>query len=775
MRVGAAPADAGLLPRPYVPPLCAGAASACAVCALLLDRAWANRCAGAEVWLPITVVAGAVAVGATLVVLSATPFARRADYARAALFWAGILCIASSLSSAIWIQGLQRDGTSFAGSASRYRYEVCSDASHGAFGVLFTAEAYDVEGRRACRVRVTAQEAFAAGDVLSLVGRIEPLDYSEWGRSRFMRGEVALVRAVRVTDAVSGGFDPVRALRQAAVDAIDPARSAARALVAGTVCGSVTDLNQTDASDVFSATGLSHLVAVSGSHLALISAFVSKLLDRIGCSRTARFAVVGALSVAYVLFTGCAPSAVRSAIMVCLAMTAQGAGRRGHGISALALAVCGFVLMWPGVVFDLGFQLSAMSVLFISLFGTYVAHLLRRAGLPRALSDPLSLTLVAQWATLPLTLPVFGELSLVAPAANLVVGPLMSALLVCGLALVWPCIAFPPLCALMAIPEALANISIFAAELLASVPFASIRVSAEGPMMAIPYAVAAAVYVRWPDPKRWQLLVGASLAAGSCGCWFAYWQVFAPPAITVLDVGQADSILVRDGSQTLLVDAGVDEATAEALARNHVLQLDAVLITHWDQDHWGGLPDVLATVEVDRILVARGAAARVPSELLDLLPCACTELSAGDRISVGGYTCDVVWPRAEVAGEENADSVVLDVSYAGPAGSYSMLLTGDTEVDQELAYADAVGTVDILKLGHHGSAASVDGEVLDLLDPSVAVASAGKDNAYGHPDPACVQAVERHGAAFACTKDAGDLVVEPHDGGFRVRAQGVSG
>ncbi len=77
----------------------------------------------------------------------------------------------------------------------------------------------------------------------------------------------------------------------------------------------------------------------------------------------------------------------------------------------------------PGVVFDLGFQLSAMSVLFITVFAPYVTFTLERLRVPALLAEPLSLTLVAQWATLPLTIPVFGEVSLIAPVANLIGGP----------------------------------------------------------------------------------------------------------------------------------------------------------------------------------------------------------------------------------------------------------------------------------------------------------------------------------------------------------------
>uniref|UniRef100_UPI0022E7C8ED ComEC/Rec2 family competence protein n=1 Tax=Candidatus Collinsella stercoripullorum TaxID=2838522 RepID=UPI0022E7C8ED len=446
-------------------------------------------------------------------------------------------------------------------------------------------------------------------------------------------------------------------------------------------------------------------------------------------------------------------------------------GRRAHSLSALALTCAGFAAIDPGAVFDLGFQLSAASVLFIAVFGRYLSFLLARTGIPRGVSEALSLTLAAQWATLPLTLPAFGTLSLVAPLANLVCGPLMSAMLVCGLATAPAAAAVPALSCLLAVPEALAQLSVFAAAVLADLPYASIpfSASAAGAAAAL-YLPALAVFLAWRpwSPRAVSALAGALVAAGAG--WVGYWTLAAPPRVTVMDVGQADSILVRDGASSLLVDAGVDERVIDALARNRVYRLDAVVVTHWDADHWGGLPDLLAAVDVGALYVARGAAGSAPPELLQALSCEISELGYGDRLAVGGFSCRVVWPRAPVAGEENAESLVLDVRYRDGGRALSVLLTGDVEAPEAERFAPEVGDVDVLKLGHHGSAASVDASMLSVLDPEVAVASAGEGNAYGHPAPACTQAVAACGVRFLCTIDAGDVELAPAEGGVGVSA-----
>lgn len=627
------------------------------------------------------------------------------------------------------------------------------------------------------------------GATLRVVGRIEPLDDGDWARGRFMKGEVGVLDISTVLEEGAGTPpSPIFAIRAAALSVLDPTRGSSRALLAGTVCGRVTELAGEEAYDAFSRCGLTHLVAVSGSHLSYIAALLEMVLRRTRCGRTVQSAVLLVVMVLYVVLTGGAPSALRSVSMVGLATAALLGGRRSHAPSALALTVTVLVWLDPGVVYDLGFQLSALSVLFIGVLGGYVSHALERLRVPAALAEPLSLSIVAQWATLPVTLPVFGEASLIAPLANLVVGPIMTGLLTTGLAAtsvgVAACalggLAGVPVDALASaadailwVPNALAQAAIFLGRLFAAVPFASVAFIAPWWLPVVAYGAALAVYIRWRDitPRRVASVIGAPVLLFAAHV--LRWSLFAPAEVAVLDVGQADAILIRDGSSTMLVDAGVDGDVVEALARNNVYALDAAAVTHWDRDHWGGLPDVLDAMPVGQVLVVSGASAHAPSELADA-DLDLTEVKEGDVIQVGGFSCRVVWPREPVAGEENAESLCLDVSYAdGEGKSLDVLLTGDTEREELAKYADEVGDIDVLKVGHHGSETSVAPESLELLDPELALASAGEGNSYGHPDQKCVSLLERTGARFLCTKDVGDVIVSPGKTGPVVKTQGI--
>lgn len=764
----------GLPPRPYVPPSAAGAVGTCIAAATVCELAWRGFAV-----LPLVSLAcmGALALGA--IGMLARGRRNGSEHVLRYVRWLLVAIVLGSCAAGLFSvrMAAARDSIAAAGAVSTLSFVVEGDPSVSSTGISSTAKVLGREGRLLGCVRLSSQAMFEAGDVVRGIGTIDVFDEGDWERSRYLHGEVATVRLVRVTERWEGerrGL--IGSVRARILRCIEPARSTARALMTGIVCGRTTELAQTDASDQFARTGLSHLVAVSGSHLAQVSGLIEIALRRLGCRRGVRAVALGIVMASYVVFTGGAPSAVRSLVMVSAALACGAAGRRGHAISGLALAVMLLVLVQPGVVFDLGFQLSAVSVLFIALFSRLLSYQLELRGLPRSLSEALALTLSAQWATIPIAVPVFESVSLIAPVANLVAGPVMDLLLVTGLAAAALCAISPALVPILCVPEGLANASLWIADVMSRIPAASVTVSASSAPLFICYAGAVLVFAR-----AWRVWRARRLAALSGALlvlvvgWAVRWGLLAPAAVTVLDVGQADAILVRDGASTLLVDAGVDDDVVSALARQHVFRLDAIAITHWDRDHWGGLPDVLENFSVGRLLVAKGAAENVPDDVRERWRGAIKEIEVGDTLQVGGFTCRAVWPREPVAGLENADSLCLDVDYQGAKGTLSVLLTGDTERDQEELYAPDVGDIDVLKVGHHGSKVSVSDELLQELKPEAAIASAGEGNRYGHPSKACVEALEERDVTFFCTKDQGDITVFPGREGIRVDvAQAVS-
>ena len=303
--------------------------------------------------------------------------------------------------------------------------------------------------------------------------------------------------------------------------------------------------------------------------------------------------------------------------------------------------------------------------------------------------------------------------------------------------------------------------------MLGGLPFASVPVQGGLAASVAVYGALVVLLVLWPRLCRRALGAGIACLAAVLVALFARWRYFAPPRICVLDVGQGDAILVQDGASAVLVDTGPDDAAAAALARQHVFALDAIVITHLHDDHYGGVDDLVGRVSCPQVLVARGVAANVQGELAggvrDLTSHDVGEVSYGDTLTCGNFKMRVVSPVGEVKGDQNADSIEMRVWYQGPAGSLEGLLTGDAERDETDAVLDRgdIGDIDFLKVGHHGSAVSVTAEEARRLDPEVSVASAGEGNDYGHPTRECVDVLEGAGSRFLCTKDVGDVTVRP--------------
>ncbi|MBI2766230.1 MAG: MBL fold metallo-hydrolase [Chloroflexi bacterium] len=230
--------------------------------------------------------------------------------------------------------------------------------------------------------------------------------------------------------------------------------------------------------------------------------------------------------------------------------------------------------------------------------------------------------------------------------------------------------------------------------------------------------------------------------------------------VVFIDVGQGDATLITVGSQRLLIDGGrPEDLVTQRLQALGVTDLDAVVATHSDADHVGGLVRVLATFAVERIYVNGDP----PDTQIytDFLAAAATEpgaqvltLSRGQSVTLGGLQLPVLNP-ASLSGDTNTDSVVLRLS----CGTVSVQFEGDADqpAEQSMIAAGLAADVDVLKVGHHGSNTSSSLAFLQAEKPEVAVISAGLTNPYGHPAPETLARLATVGASLVRTDTtAGD-------------------
>lgn len=754
-------------PRPLMPWTMALCAGMCMSCALVLNVAadallWERASAVGPLW--------AIPVTAAVFVVLAQSCARLAPWKRW-LYAASVGLVAGAVVSAWWAVGVLSASKALDGrAASSLEFVVQGDPSINDDVYSYTCEAR-ADGKNLAMVRLSCDLELKVGAHVRVIGRVSRFESDAYGRSRVLRGELRKVKAVRAVSIDEGSPGPLLWLRNELLAVIAPATDPARSLIAGVVCGRSSELRAQPAGDWFSITGTAHLIAVSGSHLAIVGFVIESALQKTRLSRGLQRAILSLTLVAYAAFSGASPSAVRACCMVAATLVANGAGRRRHGLSALFVTMALIVLLRPTVLFEMGFQLSCASVFAILCFCPYATYALCELGVPSGVANMLSVTLCSQLATVPITVPAFGTFSLIAPLANAVIGPVVSALLAVSVVLA-PCLLVPFMRPwALVVPMIAARCALFFEQLFAVVPGASVSVPPDSVWIYVVPLAFIILLVWWPRPRVRPMVGGLLCLTLVAGVPFVYWDRFAPPSVTVLDVGQADAILVRQGGAVALVDCGLDERVVSALVRNNVHHIDAVFVTHWDEDHWGGLPAVLEQFSVGTIAVAADALEDAPAEVLNRPGVEYRQVRRGDTVDIGAFRARVMWPFESVDGEGNEDSLVLLLSYAQEGKILRMLLTGDAELDQEREFVQEVGDIDILKLGHHGSKVSVDGELLDVLRPELSIASAGEGNRYGHPSDVCVEAVRDAGGAFACTIEHGDITVSPTSRGFAIQCQ----
>lgn len=754
-------------PRPLMPWTMALCAGLCVSCGLVLNMA-ADLLLGERAAPVASLMAIPVAAAACIVLARSC---MRLVRWRRWLYAAGLGFLAGAVVSAGWAIGTLRASSALDNrAASSLEFVVHGDPSISDGAYSYTCDAYAGE-KRLGQVRLSCDRELDAGSHVRAIGRISRFENDAYGRSRVLRGEARKVKAVRIVSVDEGSPGPLLRLRNGLLASIAPATDPVRSLIAGVVCGRSAELRAQPAGEWFSVTGTAHLIAVSGSHLAIVGFVIEGLLQKTRCSRGLQRAILAITLVGYATFTGASPSAVRACCMVFATLVVNGAGRRRHGASALFVTMSIFVLLRPTVLFEMGFQLSCASVFAILCFCPYATYALGELGVPTGVASMLSVTLCSQLATLPITIPAFGTFSLIAPLANAVIGPVVSLLLAVSIVLVPFSLVAPLQAWALVVPMIAARCALFFEQLFAAVPGASVSVPPDSMWIYLVPCLLTALLVWWPRPRARPMAVGLACLVLLAAIPYVYWDRFSPPSVTVLDVGQADAILIRQGGTVALVDCGLDERVVSALVRNNVHHIDAVFVTHWDEDHWGGLPAVLEQFSVGTIAVAADALEDAPAEVLNRPGVEYRQVRRGDTVDIGSFCARVMWPFESVDGEGNEDSLVLLLSYAQEGKSLRVLLTGDAELDQEREFVQEVGDIDVIKLGHHGSKVSVDTNLLGTLKPELSIASAGEGNRYGHPSDACIDAVRDAGGAFACTIEHGDITVSPTATGFAMRCQ----
>jgi competence protein ComEC len=549
-----------------------------------------------------------------------------------------------------------------------------------------------------------------------------------------------------------------------------------RAVIAGIVLGEDEGL-ETSLRDGFRASGLYHLLAVSGQNVAYVVTGALLLAWLLGVPRLvgevcALLAVGG-----YILAVGWQPSVVRAGVAGGLASLAWLSGRARDRWYFLLVGAAVLLAWSPYSLLEPGFQLSFAAVAAIFLLVPRLEARLEGYPVPARLGAVLALSAACGAATAPILMAHFGRVPLYSVASNALAAPVVAPLL--GLALA--CTALAPV--LPSAAAALAWVNGWLAAYLAAVArfFGDLPHAQLASWQALAGLTAALAFVvllvRLPSPRgRRGAVLAVALALVVVGWRLRPGDGLPPPTgfrVTFLDVGQGDAALLQVPQGAVLVDEGPPEAdVADQLRRLGVRRLVALVLTHPQRDHVGGAAEVLEEVPVG-FLLDPGIPAPSPDErqardVARRHGVRVVLARAGESFQLGRLRLRVLWPDGPGgAGEDpNQHAIVLLASY----GSVDTLLTADAESDVTLPLQ--LPPVELLKVAHHGSADPGLAQLLERLRPRVAVVSVGAHNDYGHPTASTLAALAASpGLEVYRTDEDGRVTIESDGQRFWVRTE----
>lgn len=567
--------------------------------------------------------------------------------------------------------------------------------------------------------------------------------------------------------------------------------------------------------------GISHILAISGLHMSFIGMGFYGLLRRAGCSFLPAGAAGGALLICYSLMIGAQASASRALIMFLVRMGAEITGRDYDPPTSLFLSAAILCARRPLYLTDAGFLLSYGAILGICLLtpvfeemfglrkgeadrereadrkrrgasGGRITVFLR--GCAQKLTGALSGSLAVSIFLLGPLLYFYYEVPPYSIFLNLIVIPAMPAVMAAGVAGSLAALVSDTLGGgVLKLCQGVLWLYDVLCGMGSALPGSRfVTGKPDAAWLVIYYAGTAAVcivfrlLVQKRDKKKLRRasaarIPGAALILFSvgmaAGCRMQY-TCGEGMQVTVLDVGQGDSIYIGSPTLDCLVDGGSSDVSSPGeyrimpyLLSRAVDKLDYVFVTHGDEDHINGIQELLSGqdmgVEVKNLVLPperfideklaglASVAVQNGTEVLTMeRGSSVTDPGDGGREAV--ITC-LSPDSTDDIGSGNAASLVLEVSY----GEFDMILTGDVEGAGEVSLMDSglLKECDVLKAAHHGSKNSGSEEFLEMVSPGVTVISAGRDNRYGHPHQETLDRLEDAGSKVYSTQERGAVTI----------------
>jgi len=519
-----------------------------------------------------------------------------------------------------------------------------------------------------------------------------------------------------------------------------------------------------DLKTLFKKTGLTHLIVVSGSQVSLLMGVLLAGLGLLRAGPWSTYAIISAFNLLFFFVTGGEASIFRAILMAQIALLIKLLGRNTPTPYIICLTTIIMIVINPLVVFDIGAHLSFAATISLLWIAPKLKAILPG---PTFIKEAAAITLSPFLLTMPILWHISNSVSFISLLTNFLMVSWIECLVVIGFASTCLGIVLPALTILLNnLAWVILKFMLWILPYFESMTILTIHIKKTHILIPIAFIGLIITTIskfesKSPQAKRWLIVTISSIAI------FVTLNKVIPNEmkVTFLDVDQGDSTLIEcPNGKTILIDTGQRHAESvlmPVLRYKGIQKIDLIIITHFDSDHYGSLPQLMKEIPISTIIDNGNFEKKWPDYLSTLKKYGITRIEspAGSTIQFDPVAISILYPpptrnRSELS--ENNQSIVCKVTIYG----HTLLFTGDLEFQKETDLVTQYGSyldVDILKLGHHGSKTSSTPEILNATTPQIAIVSAGVNNRYRHPSKIVVDRIRDHNIPLLQTPLSGAI------------------
>lgn len=528
--------------------------------------------------------------------------------------------------------------------------------------------------------------------------------------------------------------------------------------------------------DKYKELGIAHILAISGLHIGIIAGFCIYILSIVGFKRKYNFLITLSILWVYGFLIGFPPSTLRALIMFTTILVSKLWNKPYDFLNILAFSFIISLAINPFWIFSIGFQLSYIATISLGL----ILPKLKAGVYPHKskITDSFLSVLAVNIGIFPIQSFYFNEFPIYTFISNIGVLPIATINLILGFLNIISDI-FSPLLDLFLTIQGLV------VDFIYKLPFRTLYLSSLELGEILLYYIIIMVAL---DIKKINTIKTNIKKTIFISLLFSLLIVSLDSMkasnleIDFIDVGQGDSMLIKKDQTKYLIDTGGtvfgDFDVGKRILLPYLVKtgnrdIEGVIITHFDKDHYGALESVINNINIEQVLVGSDIPDLILKQKLIDLKIPVAKIAKGSSIIIDNNTrLDVLYPEYNIrpSKKENDNSLVILLESYGKR----ILFTGDIEapVERKLV-SQGIESVDILKIPHHGSKSSSTDDFISMLSPQVSIISVGRNNSYGHPSKEVVQRLENLGTKIYRTDTMGlikvvinekELLVKPYYG-----------